>query len=77
MLYGHGLVMGDTMLVAVVHKVDHDKTSTTSSRFTRSLNHGSLVKGRRVWVDSENDISSTQFIDTTQNHNLGFGQGEY
>ncbi len=75
MLQKHSFIVCDSMLVAVVHKINHHKT-TSSTYFTSSLHYCGLVKGGGIWIDSKNRVAPIQILQVTKNHYLAFCQVE-
>jgi hypothetical protein len=71
MLQQHCFVVGDSMLIAIIDKVDHGKTTRTTG-FSRCLHGCCLVKRGCIGIDCKYRIPSTQVSETTQDNHLRF-----
>lgn len=75
-LQEYSLFMCNTMLVAVIHKLNHDK-STSTAHLSGCLGYGGRVKRGCVGVNSKHRIASTRILEGSQHNNLIVRQIKY
>ena len=73
MLQKHGLVVSDTVLVAVVLELNQNEGLARCGPLG-GLGHSGLVERRRIGIYGVDDVPPGEPIDSSQHHHLRLGQ---